>query len=235
MHPDDLPPPLRPVMDALATVVRRREPEVRRRVDELRAENPGRGPEALARKLIRSTRYRVAATGAATGAVAIAPGLGTVLALGAAAGQGLYALEQETELVLAIAMLYGQELEGSDERLLEALVVVGLAGGAIKLRDDVLVAGGRRITITAFRHLPQAWAGRAGGHFLARVLGRGLSRRAAVTVTRVIPLAVGVAAGAGFDWAAVTLLGRAAMRYYARAAARAAPLPPAPDARLLGP
>lgn len=234
MDPSDLPPPLRPVIEALAVVVRRREPEVRRRVQQLRAENPGLGPEALARKLIRSTRYRVAATGAATGAIAIAPGLGTVLALGAAAGQGLYALEQETELVLGIAMLYGQELQGSDERLLEALVVVGLSGGAIKLRDDVLVAGGQRITLAAFRRLPEAWAGRAGAHLMTRVLGRGLSRRAAVTVTRVVPLAVGVAAGAGFDWAAVTLLGRAAMRYYARAAAHAAALPPVEDAGLLG-
>jgi hypothetical protein len=226
MDLSDLPPQLRPLIEALAAVVRRRDPEVRRRIDHLRAENPGLGPDALARKLIRSTRYRVAATGAATGAVAIAPGLGTVLALGAAASQGLYALEQETELVLGIAMLYGQELKGSDERLLEALVVVGLAGGAVKLRDDVLVVGGQRITMAAFRHLPQAWVGRAGGHVLARVLGVGLSRRAAATVTRVIPLAVGVAAGATFDWVAVTVLGRTAMRYYARAAARAA-LPPA--------
>jgi len=230
MDLSDLPPQLRPVIQALAAVVRRREPDVRRRMEQLRAENPDLGPDALAKRLIRSTRYRVAATGAASGAVAIAPGLGTVLAIGAAASQGLYALEQETELVLGIAMIYGQELQGSDERLIEALVVVGLAGGAVKLRDDFLVVGGQRITVAAFRRLPQAWAGRAGGHLLARVLGSGVSHRAAAAATRVIPLAVGVAAGAGFDWVAVTLLGRAAMRYYARAARRAA-LPPADDDR----
>src|SRR5262245_60361308 len=95
MDTGDLPPQLRPVIQALAAVIRQREPEVRRRVEQLRAEHPELGPDALARKLIRTTRYRVAATGAATGAVAIAPGLGTVLALGAAAGQGIYALEQE--------------------------------------------------------------------------------------------------------------------------------------------
>jgi len=70
-------------------------------------------------------RRRIAASGAASGAAAIAPGLGTLIALGTVTGQSLYALEQQTELVMAIATVYGHELTASDERLLEALVVVG--------------------------------------------------------------------------------------------------------------
>src|SRR5437762_10280430 len=103
----DIPPQFRPVLRALAAVIRRREPAIRERVERLRAENPGLDREALARKLIRSTRRRVAATGAASGATAIVPGLGTVIAIGTAASQGLYALEQETELILSIAIIYG--------------------------------------------------------------------------------------------------------------------------------
>ena len=105
MDLSDLPPQLRPVLQALSVVVRSREPEVRRRIEQLRADNPDLGPGELAKKLIRATRYRVAATGAATGAVAIAPGLGTIFALGAAATQGLPAIEKETEIVLGIAMI----------------------------------------------------------------------------------------------------------------------------------
>lgn len=217
MDPGDLPPQLRPLLNALASVVRRREPAIRERVEQLRAENPGLGQDELARLLIRGTRRRVASTAAASGAAAVVPGLGTVLAIGTATSQSLYALEQETELVLAIAMIYGRELAGSDERLLEALVVVGLAGGAIKLRDNVLVAGGQLVTVAAFRRLPQVWLGQAGGRALTRVLGRTLSQRALSVVARGVPLAIGMVAGAGFDWAAVTLLGRSAMRYYGRA------------------
>ena len=55
---------------------------------------------------------------------------------------------------------------------------------------------------------------RAGGHVIGRVLGRLAATRAARSVVRVTPFAAGVAAGAGFDWLAVTTLGRAAMRYY---------------------
>ena len=232
----DLPPQMRPVVRALAALVRRREPAIRQRVERLRAEHPDLDRDGLAHRLVVTTRRRVAATGAASGAAAIAPGVGTIISLTTATGQGLYALEQETELVLAIAMIYGQELRESDRRLLEALAVLGLAGGAVKLRDNVLITGGERITVAAFRRLPEAWLGRAGSRALTRVLGRALAERALGAAARTVPLAIGVVAGAGFDWVTVTLLGRAAMRYYRgisqqRAALRgpAAPGLPAPD------
>ena len=208
------PPQLRPLLRALSSALRNREPAIRARVERLRAENPGLSPEQLARLLLKQTRRRVAGSGALSGATAVVPGLGTLLALGAITGQALYALEQEAELVLAVAIIYGHELTGSDERLLEALVVIGLAGGGVKLRDDVLVAGGQRITVAAFRRLPEQFMARAGGHVIGRVLGRLAATRAARSVVRVTPFAAGVAAGAGFDWLAVTTLGRAAMRYY---------------------
>jgi hypothetical protein len=223
----DIPPQFRPVLGALAAVIRRREPAIRERVERLRAENPGLDREALARKLIRSTRRRVAATGAASGATAIVPGLGTVIAIGTAASQGLFALEQQTELVLGIAILYGHELGDSDAQLLEALVVLGLVGGAVRLRDNLLIAGGERITLQAFRHLPEVWLGRAGNRILIRVLGRTLANRATSVAAKTIPLAVGVVAGFGFDWITATVLGRAAMRYYGRVAALRALRPPA--------
>jgi UPF0271 protein len=218
MDAGNLPPQLRPVFEALAAVMRSREPAIRQRVWRLRDEHPDLENHELAKLLIRETRLRVAGTAAASGATAIVPGLGTVIAIGTATSQTLYALEQETELVLAIAMVYGRELANSDERLLEALVVVGLTGGAVKLRDNLLIAGGQRVTVAAFRRLPEIWLGRAGNRMLTRVLGRFLTQRAVSVVARAAPMAIGVAAGASFDWVAVTVLGRAAMSYYGRAA-----------------
>ena len=233
MDLDSLPAQLRPVLDALAGALRRREPAIRERVYRLRQEHPALGPDELARLLVSRTRRRVATTGAASGAAAIAPGLGTLIALGTVGSQAIYALEQETELVLAIAMVYGHELEGSDERLLEALLVVGIAGGAVKLRENVLVAGGQRVTVAAFRRLPERYMAGAGGHILARVLARVIGSRAAGSILRVAPLAVGVAVGAGFDWVAVTALGRAAVRHYGPGgpAARAVSRLPGPEDR----
>jgi hypothetical protein len=224
MDSERLPPQVRAVLRPLAQAVRSREPAIQGKVELLRAAHPHFTNDQLALELIRSTRKRVAMTGALSGAVSIAPGLGTVLAVGTVTGQALYALEQEIELVLSIAMIYGHELATSDERLLEALVVVGITSGAVKLREDVLVAGGERLAISAFRRLPGVLLAHGGGRIVARILATVAGTGAAKVAARVVPLGVGVAAGAGFDWLAVTGLGRASMRYYGPGGPGARPL-----------
>jgi hypothetical protein len=214
MDLDHLPPQLRAVLGSLSGAVRSREPAIRGKLEQVRASHPRHDNHQLSLELIRSTRRRVAATAALSGAVSIAPGLGTVLAVGTITSQTLYALEQEIELVLAIAMVFGQELESSDERVIEALVVVGITSGAVKLREDVLVAGGERIALEAFRRLPQLLLAHGGGRVMTRILATTATSSAAKVAARVVPLGVGVAVGAGFDWLAVTALGRAAMKYY---------------------
>jgi len=229
MDLDRLPVQVQTVLRRLAQVVGSREPAIRAHVDDLRARHPHLTNDQLTLELIRSTRRRVATTGALSGAAAVAPGLGTILAVGTVTSQAFYALEQEVELVLSIAMIYGHELGGSEDRVLEALVVVGLAGGAVKLREDVLVAGGERLAIAAFRRMPGLLVTHASGRILSRLLGRLAASATAKIAARLVPLAVGIAAGAGFDWLAVTGLGRAAMRYYGPGGPGAKPLLLAPE------
>lgn len=224
MDLDRLPPQVRAALSALHHAVESREPAIRDRVERLRIANPLLTNHQLALELIRSTRKRVAATGALSGAVSIAPGLGTVLAVGTVTSQALYALEQEVELVLGIAMIFGHELRSSDGRVLEALVVVGLTSGTVKLREEVIVAGGERLAIAAFRKVPELILVHGGGRIMTRILGRFAASTAAKVAARVVPLGVGVAVGAGFDWIAVTGLGRAAMRYYGPGGPGARPL-----------
>jgi hypothetical protein len=229
MDLDGLPPQLRSVLGVLAHAVNSREPAIRATVEQLRTTHPSHTNHQLALAFIRSTRRRVAATGALSGAVSIAPGLGTLLAIGTITSQTLYALEQEVELVLGIAMIFGHELGDSDGRVIEALVVVGITSGAVKLREDVLVAGGERIAIAAVRHLPTLLLTHGGGRILTRILARFATSGVAKVAARVVPLGVGVAVGAGFDWLAVTGLGRAAMKYYGPGGLGARPLLLAPE------
>ncbi len=226
---DRLPAQVQVALRRLAQMVSAREPAIRAHVETVRAGNPHLTNDQLAHALIRSTRRRVATTGALSGAAAIAPGLGTVLAIGTITSQAFYALEQEVELVLGIAMIYGHELSGNDERVIEALLVVGLASGAVKLREDVMIAGGERIAIAAIRRMPGLLVAHGGGRILSRILARFATTGMAKLAVRVVPLAVGVAAGAGFDWLAVTGLGRAAMRYYGPGGPGARPLLLAPE------
>ncbi len=131
--------------------------------------------------------------------------------------------------MLGIAMIYGHELSGSDDRVLEALVVVGITSGAVKLREDVLVAGGERLAIAAFRRLPELLLRHAGGRIAGRLLARLATTGASKVAARVIPLGVGIGVGAGFDWVAVTGLGKVAVRYYGPGGPGARPLLPAAE------
>lgn len=211
---ESLPPQVSWALNALTRAVRAREPAMRERIRVLQEETPHLTPDEQAALLIERTRRRVAGSAAASGAVAIVPGLGTVAALGASAGQGVYALEQEVELVMQVAILYGHEPTASDERTIEALVVVGIAGGAVKLRDGLLIAGSERLAAHLVGTYPQLLLSRLGDRLVARLLTRLLATGAGTAVARTAPLAVGMALGASFDWVAVSLLGRAAMRYY---------------------
>jgi hypothetical protein len=65
---------------------------------------------------------------------------------------------------------------------------------------------------------------RGGGHVITRILGRIAISGAGRVASRVIPLGVGIAVGAGFDYIAVTGLGRAAMKYYGPGGPGARPL-----------
>jgi hypothetical protein len=224
MDLERLPPQLQMVLRSIAHAVSSREPAIRGRVELLRARSPHLTNDQLAQELIRSTRRRVAATGAMSGAAAIAPGLGTVLAVGTVTSQALFALEQEVELVLSIAMIYGHELGSSDDRVLEAIVVVGITGGAVKLREDAIVAGGEKLALAAFRRVPSTLLAHGGGRIMTRILTRFATSGAAKAAARLVPIGVGIAAGAGFDWIAVTALGKAAVKYYGPGGPAARPL-----------
>ncbi|HKW59950.1 MAG TPA: hypothetical protein VJR46_09390 [Candidatus Dormibacteraeota bacterium] len=229
MDLEQLPPQLRPLLRSLEGAMRSREPAIRGRVEHLRAVHPLHTNHQLAQELIRSTRRRVAATGAVSGAASVVPAVGTLVAIGTVTSQTLYALEQEIELVLGIAMIFGHELAGSDDRVLEALVVVGVTSGALKLREDVIVAGGERLAIAAFRRMPSLIVAHAGGRVMTRILSRVATSGAAKAAARVVPLGVGIGVGAGFDWLAVTGLGKAAVRYYGPGGPGARPLLLAPE------
>jgi hypothetical protein len=229
MDAEELPPQVRFLLRSLDQAMKTREPAIRSKVEKLRAQHPLYTNDQLAHVLIRSTRRRVATTGAISGAASIAPGLGTALAIGTVTSQAFYALEQEVELVLGIAMIFGHELRGSQGRVLEALIVVGLTSGALKLREDVLVAGGERLAIAAFRRVPNLLVVHGGGRLVTRIFSRFATSGAAKVAARVVPLGVGVGIGAGFDWIAVTGLGRAAIKYYGPGGPGARPLLLAPE------
>src|SRR5260370_6900570 len=106
---DRLPPQLQTVLRGLARMISSREPALQAKVDQLRARHPHLTNDQLALALIRSTRRRVAGTGALSAAAAIAPGLGTMIAVGTITSQAFYPLEQEADPLPPAPITHGPQ------------------------------------------------------------------------------------------------------------------------------
>lgn len=214
MELNTLPPRLQWVLSAVQKGIQKREPAVQETVRKLELEFPEATPEKLARTLINRQRRRLALSAAASGAASVVPGVGTLGVLGVGTVQSMYALEQELELVLAVGLIFGHLPVEQEDRTLEALVVVGIAGGAVKVRDDVLIAGSQRLAVHLLTTYPRLLLSRAGSAALTRILTGTVGTQVGSVLVRALPAAVGVGVGAGFDWITVTALGNAAVRYY---------------------
>lgn len=212
------------VLSAAQKAIVKRQPAVEETVRKLRLELPDATPEELARTLIRRQRRRLAVTAAASGASAAFPGMGTLAVLGVGTVQSMYAMEQELELVLAVGLIFGHLPVDGEDRTLEALLVIGIAGGAVKIRDDLLIAGSQQLALHLVTTYPRLLLSRVGSAALTRILTGTVGTRVGSTLARALPVAVGIGVGAGFDWITVTALGNAALRYYG---------PNGPAARLL--
>jgi hypothetical protein len=99
----------------------------RQRVEALRRKHPDLSDAQLLKKVNTAFSSAVTSTGAATGAVAAAPGVGTAISLVAAAGDASWFVGAASAYVLSAAELRGIEVESFEHQ--RALVLMVLAGG----------------------------------------------------------------------------------------------------------
>jgi hypothetical protein len=99
----------------------------RNRVNALRRANPHLTDAQLLKKINVAFSSSVTSTGAATGAVAAAPGVGTLVGLVAAGGDASWFLTAAAGYVLAVAELRGVHARDFEHQ--RALVLMVLAGG----------------------------------------------------------------------------------------------------------
>ena len=96
---------------ALASIIERSSriqgPAAAAYVDRLRRADPDAGPATIVAKLEKRFVTAVTASGAAVGSTAVLPGLGTLAALSAAAGETAVFLEATAFYALAVAAVYG--------------------------------------------------------------------------------------------------------------------------------
>lgn len=116
-------------------------PAVKAYVERLRDNNPGATPAEIIDKLDKKYLAAVMASGASVGSTAAYPGIGTLVAMSAVAGETVVFLEATALYVLAIAEVHGIPAEHRERR--RALVLSVLVGEDSKRAVADLLGSGR--------------------------------------------------------------------------------------------
>lgn len=116
-------------------------PAVRAYVDRLRSHQPDATPAEIITKLEKHYVAAVMASGAAVGSAAAFPGIGTLAALSAVAGETVVFLEATSVFVLAVAEVHGIPAQHRERR--RALVLSVLVGEDSKHAVADLLGSGR--------------------------------------------------------------------------------------------
>ncbi len=153
----------------------------------------------VADKIVSNYSYCAAFVGGATALTGIIPGLGTVIAtFGGATADAALSMKYQIEMTMAIASVYGHNIENEEEKRL-CLIVAGL--GAI---NKAAKEGGKQIGTKAFVKMTQQYLK---GTTLQAV--KEIFKKVGITFTRkaaekAIPFGVGViigfSANKGLTW-----------------------------------
>jgi hypothetical protein len=203
------------------------------------AEAEGDSVDERIDSIVKRFRRELGAMGAASGAVAAAPGIGTASAAAAlVADVGWFAM-RATDLIMAIGAANGYTLSTAEERRAWVLSVLAFGEEAAEQFTTLLhqidaatevsgqrvsarlagLAYGDAATLEALR--------RVNTNLATTVVTRYGSRRSLLTVGKLLPFGVGAAVGGGANYAMARAVGTQARRFFDGYEALAPP-PPLP-------
>lgn len=186
---------------ALATIIERSSriqgPAAAAYVERLRRLDPDANPAAVVARLEKRFVAAVTASGAAVGSAAVLPGLGTLSALSAAAGETAVFLEATAFFTLAVASVYGVATGERERR--RALVLSVLVGDDSKQAMTELIGGGRTSGAwlsEGVATLPMPALAQLNSRLLKRAVRRFTLRRSALLFGKILPVGIGAVIGA---------------------------------------
>jgi hypothetical protein len=185
---------------ALSQVIERgarvQAPAVKAYVERLREHDPQATPAEIVGKLEKHYLAAVMASGAAVGSAAAFPGIGTLVALSAVAGETVVFLEATAVFVLATAEVYGIPADHRERR--RALVLSVLVGDDGKHAVADLIGAGR--TSGAWisdgaASLPLPAVSQLNSRLLKYFVKRYTLKRGAIAFGKLLPVGIGAVVG----------------------------------------
>jgi hypothetical protein len=171
-------------------------PAVKAYVERLREHNPDATPAEIVAKLEKHYLAAVMASGAAVGSAAAFPGIGTLVALSAVAGETVVFLEATAVFVLATAEVYGIPADHRERR--RALVLAVLVGDDGRHAVADLLGAGR--TSGAWisdgaASLPLPAVSQLNSRLLKYFVKRYTLKRGAIAFGKLLPVGIGAVVG----------------------------------------
>jgi F0F1-type ATP synthase membrane subunit c/vacuolar-type H+-ATPase subunit K len=166
-------------------------------VERLRRADPAASPGVIVSKLEKRFLAAVTASGAAVGSAAVLPGIGTLSALSAAAGETAVFLEATAFFALATAAVYGVSADNREQR--RALVLAVLVGDDSRHAMAELLGSGRRNGAwlsEGVASLPMPALSQMNSRLLKRAVRRFALRRGALLFGKILPVGIGAVIGA---------------------------------------
>jgi hypothetical protein len=201
------------VLDLLDKAIGMQSPMVRKNIARARQRNPEATPAQVIRGLERMYVSALTGTGAAVGATAAAPGVGTGVAVALSAGEALSSLELSALYALSIAEVHGVRIDEVERR---RTIVMG-----------ILLGGSGSATITSVaERTGQHWGRQVVAKVPAetlrrinRILGRHFitkygTKQGIIVLGRVAPFGIGAVIGGGANAALAALAVRAGRRAF---------------------
>jgi hypothetical protein len=173
-------------------------PAVKAYVARLRRTYPDATPAEIVTKLEKRYLAAVMASGAAVGSAAALPGIGTLTALSAVAGETLVFLEATAVFVLAVADVHGISVEETERR--RSLVLAVLIGEDSKRAVASLIGPGRTnggwLTEGAVE-LPLPVLSQLNNRLMRYFVKRYTIKRGALAFGKMLPVGIGAVIGGG--------------------------------------
>jgi hypothetical protein len=184
----------------LSTIIERsarvQAPAVKAYVDRLRQHNPNATPAEIITKLEKHYVAAVMASGAAVGSAAAFPGVGTLAAMSAVAGETVVFLEATAVYVLAVAEAHGIPAEHRERR--RALVLAVLVGEDSKRALADLIGPGRTSgawVADGAATLPLPAVSQLNSRLLKYFVKRYTLKRGALMFGKLLPVGIGAVVG----------------------------------------
>lgn len=168
----------------------------RQRVDALRRKHPELSDAQLLKKVNTTFTSAVTTTGAATGAMAAAPGVGTAAGLVAATTDTSWFLGAAAAYVLSAAELRGVKVEDFEHQRALVLMVLAGGGGSTFFTNAASRTGphlGKIVTNAVPLSTIHSVNKVLGAHFVTKYG----TKRGIIAIGKVAPFGVGFAIGAG--------------------------------------